>query len=334
MRIRKSIAAIGMLAVGALALSACSNGGGDAASTDGAAAGGDSFKIGVIQLVQHPALDAATEGFQQAFADAGIDAEFDVQVANGEQSTAATIAAGFAGDSDIDLVLAVATPAAQSAATAITNVPVLFTAVTDPVAADLVASDEEPGGNVTGTSDLNPVADQIELITQLDPSVESVGVVYSSGEVNSQVQVDLAQEKADELGLELKTATVTNVGEVPTALDSLGDVDSIYVPTDNTVVSGIDTVLTYAADHKVPVVSGDTGPVEAGAVATLGLDYSKLGVQTGEMAIRILQDGEDPATMPVEVQTEFDLVVNPKGAEAVGLEIPQDLLDQAAQVIE
>ncbi|UQN15851.1 ABC transporter substrate-binding protein [Gulosibacter sp. ACHW.36C] len=322
-----------MLAVGSLALSACSNGGGDAASTEGAASG-DSFKVGVIQLVQHPALDAATAGFEQAFTDAGIDVEFDVQVANGEQSTAATIAAGFAGDPDIDLVLAVATPAAQSAATAITNVPVLFTAVTDPVAADLVASAEEPGGNVTGTTDLNPVADQIDLITQLDPSVESVGVVYSSGEVNSQVQVDLAQEKADELGLELKTATVTNVGEVPTALDSLGDVDSIYVPTDNTVVSGIDTVLTYAADHQVPVVSGDTGPVESGAVATLGLDYTKLGVQTGEMAIRILQDGEDPATMSVEEQTEFDLVVNPAGAEAVGLEIPQELLDEAATVVE
>lgn len=333
MRIRKSLAAFGMLAVGSLALSACSNGGGDAASTEGAASG-DSFKVGVIQLVQHPALDAATAGFEQAFTDAGIDVEFDVQVANGEQSTAATIAAGFAGDPDIDLVLAVATPAAQSAATAITNVPVLFTAVTDPVAADLVASAEEPGGNVTGTTDLNPVADQIDLITQLDPSVESVGVVYSSGEVNSQVQVDLAQEKADELGLELKTATVTNVGEVPTALDSLGDVDSIYVPTDNTVVSGIDTVLTYAADHQVPVVSGDTGPVESGAVATLGLDYTKLGVQTGEMAIRILQDGEDPATMSVEEQTEFDLVVNPAGAEAVGLEIPQELLDEAATVVE
>ncbi len=333
MRIRKSLAALGMLAVGSLALSACSNGGGDAASTDGAASG-DSFKVGVIQLVQHPALDAATAGFEQAFTDAGIDVEFDVQVANGEQSTAATIAAGFAGDPDIDLVLAVATPAAQSAATAITNVPVLFTAVTDPVAADLVASAEEPGGNVTGTTDLNPVADQIDLITQLDPSVESVGIVYSSGEVNSQVQVDLAQEKADELGLELKTATVTNVGEVPTALDSLGDVDSIYVPTDNTVVSGIDTVLTYAADKQVPVVSGDTGPVESGAVATLGLDYTKLGVQTGEMAIRILQDGEDPATMAVEEQTEFDLVVNPAGAEAVGLEIPQEMLDEAATVVE
>ncbi|WP_282851403.1 ABC transporter substrate-binding protein [Gulosibacter sediminis] len=322
-----------MLAVGSLALSACSNGGGDAASTDGAASG-DSFKVGVIQLVQHPALDAATAGFEQAFTDAGIDVEFDVQVANGEQSTAATIAAGFAGDQDIDLVLAVATPAAQSAATAITNVPVLFTAVTDPVAADLVASAEEPGGNVTGTTDLNPVADQIDLITQLDPSVESVGIVYSSGEVNSQVQVDLAQERADELGLELKTATVTNVGEVPTALDSLGDVDSIYVPTDNTVVSGIDTVLTYTADKQVPVVSGDTGPVESGAVATLGLDYTKLGVQTGEMAIRILQDGEDPATMAVEEQTEFDLVVNPAGAEAVGLEIPQEMLDEAATVVE
>jgi putative ABC transport system substrate-binding protein len=333
MRIRKSLAALGMLAVGSLALSACSNGGGDAASTDGAASG-ESFKVGVIQLVQHPALDAATAGFEQAFTDAGIDVQFDVQVANGEQSTAATIAAGFAGDPDIDLVLAVATPAAQSAATAITNVPVLFTAVTDPVAADLVASAEEPGGNVTGTTDLNPVADQIDLITQLDPSVESVGIVYSSGEVNSHVQVDLAQEKADELGLELKTATVTNVGEVPTALDSLGDVDSIYVPTDNTVVSGIDTVLTYAADHQVPVVSGDTGPVESGAVATLGLDYTKLGVQTGEMAIRILQDGEDPATMAVEEQTEFDLVVNPAGAEAVGLEIPQELLDEAATVVE
>ncbi len=324
MRTHMKLAATALAAT-SLMLSGCADTGG---------ASDAEFKIGIIQLVQHPALDAATEGFQTAFETAGIEAEFDVQNANGEQATAATIASSFASDADIDLVLAVATPAAQSAASAITDVPVLFTAVTDPVEADLVESLEAPGMNITGTTDLNPVADQIELIKQIKPDVKSVGVVYSSGEVNSKVQVDLATEAAKKAGLKLETATVTNVGEIPTALDSLGDVDALYLPTDNTVISGLDAVLNYSDQKKIPVVSGDTDSVTGGATGTVGLNYNKLGEQTGEMAIRILKENADPASMPVESQSTFDLTLNKKAASNIGIELPKELLDEAVEVIE
>ncbi len=325
MRKRARFAA-GAIAATSLLLSGCAAGGD---------AGGDSdFKVGIVQLVQHPALDAATEGFQEAFEKAGVNAEFDVQVANGEAATATTIASSFASDPNIDLVLAVATPAAQSAATAITQVPVLFTAVTDPVEAGLVESLDSPGSNVTGTTDLNPVADQVALIKEIQPEAASVGVIYSSGEVNSRIQVDIAKEEAKKSGLKLKEATVANVGEVPTALESLGDVDALYIPTDNTVISGLSSVLTYAEGRKIPVVTGDTDSVEAGATATLGLNYRTLGEQTGEMAIRLLTEDGDPATMAVESQKEFDLVLNKQSASTIGLEFSKELLDRAVTVID
>lgn len=174
--------------VGALALASCSSDSSDS-STSTDAAGGDSYRVGINQLVQHPALDAATTGFKEAFEEAGVDVTFDEQNANGEQGTALTISQQFASD-NLDLVLAVATPAAQATAQNITDIPVLFTAVTDAVSAELVDSNEAPGGNVTGTSDIAPIEQQLELLQQLVPDAKSIGIVYASGEVNSQVQVD------------------------------------------------------------------------------------------------------------------------------------------------
>ena len=312
----------GLVASSALVLTGCS-GGGD--SSDG---GTESYRIGINQLVQHPALDAATDGFMEAFAEAGVDVEFDEQNANGEQSTALTIAQQFAAD-DLDLALAVATPAAQAMAQNIINIPLLFTAVTDPVSAELVDSMEIPGGNVTGTSDAAPIEDQLELLKLLVPDAERVGIVYASGEVNSQVQVDQAEEAAGPLGLEIVTQTVTTVNEIQQAVESLGDVDAIYVPTDNMVVAGISSLVQVAEAKKIPVIAAESGTVEGGAVATLGIDYTELGRQTGEMALRILRDGADPATMPVETATEFTYVVNEAAAERQGVTIPADILAEA-----
>ncbi|MFV0433067.1 MAG: ABC transporter substrate-binding protein [Leucobacter sp.] len=334
---RRALTAVSIAAVAALALSACSSSaekeGGDGA--DGADGGLETVKVGISQLAPHPALDAATEGFKQAFIDAGYEdgktVEFDVQNANGEQSVAVTIAQSFASD-DTDLVLAVATPAAQAAAQAITDKPVLFTAVTDAVSADLVASNEEPGGNVTGTSDMAPLKDQLELLKQIVPDAKTVGIVYASGEVNSEVQVKAAEEAAKGLDLEIVTKTVTNATEIPQATEALGDVDSIYVPTDNMVVNGISSLIQVAEEKKIPVIGAESGTVEGGAIATLGIDYTALGHQTGEMAISILKDGADPATMPVEVSKEFTYVVNPDAAKRMGVEIPQEILDQAETV--
>ncbi|EYT54801.1 sugar ABC transporter substrate-binding protein [Leucobacter sp. UCD-THU] len=332
---RRALAAVSLTAAAALALSACS---GSSDSTGGGDAAVEKVTIGISQLLQHPALDSATEGFKQAFIDAGYvegeTVEFDLQNANGEQSTAVSIAQSFA-SSDADLVLAVATPAAQAAAQAITDKPVLFTAVTDAVTADLVASNAKPGGNVTGTSDAVPddaLQAQFELIKQLVPDAAKVGIVYASGEVNSEVQVAAAEKVAAGLGLEIVTKTVTTSGDIPQATESLGDVDAIYVPTDNLVVGGISSLVQVAEEKQIPVIGAESGTVEGGAIATLGIDYTELGRQTGEMALRILEKGEDPADTPVEFATELAYVVNPGAAERMGVEIPQEILDQATTV--
>lgn len=312
------------VAAATLVLAGCS-------SESGNNAGGETYKIGINQLVQHPALDAATAGFKEAFEDAGIDVKWDEQNANGEQATALTISQQFA-SSNLDLVLAVATPAAQAVAQNITDAPVLFTAVTDPVEAQLVDSLEAPGGNTTGTSDETPLAEQFDLIDTLVPESKKIGIVYSSGEVNSEIQVKAAQEEAKQRGWEIVTQTVTSVNEIPQAVDAIGDVDAFYVPTDNMVVSGISSLVQAAESKQIPVIAAEAGTVEGGAVATIGIDYHELGKQTGEMAIRILRDGADPAETPVEKATKYSYVINEDAAKAQGVTIPQEIKDQAETV--
>lgn len=321
----------GLVTAGALSLAACTGDTGGADNGDGAAGGEGSYAIGINQLVQHPALDAAAAGFKEAFADAGVEVNFEEQNANGEQSTALTIAQQFAND-DLDLVLAVATPAAQATVQNISDIPVLFTAVTDAEAAELVDSNEAPGANVTGTSDIAPLEDQLELLEELVPDAESIGVVYASGEVNSQVQVDALTEAAEPRGLAVETQTVTTVNEIQQAVDALGDVDVIYVPTDNMVVSGIASLVQIAEQNSIPVLAAEAGTVEGGAAATLGIDYTELGRQTGEMALGILQDGDDPATTPVQTAEEFTYVINEEAAERQGITIPDHILDEAERV--
>lgn len=330
--LRTALAVVAATAL--LALAGCS---GSGSSPDTGGDGPDSIKVGISQFVQHPALDAATAGFKEALADAGYtegeNVEYDVQNAQGEVPNANTIATTFA-SGNYDLVLAVATPSAQAAAQAIMNYPVLFTAVTDPVAAGLVDSNEAPGANITGTSDINPVAEQLKLLTEIDPDAKKVGIVYSSGEVNSEVQVKLAKEAAAELGLTISEATVSNASDIQQATNSLGDVDAIYVPTDNVVVAGLAALIQIAEQKGIMVIGAEAGTVEGGAVATVGIDYHKLGYQTGEMAVRILTEDADPATMPVETSKEFELVINPGAAKRMGVEIPQAVVDRADRTIE
>ena len=329
LRLRR-FAAASLAATALFAVTACSS----SDDGDGVVASGDeTVKVGVLQFVQHPALDAATEGFKAALDEAGVQVEYDDQNAQGEVPNTNTIATTFASDG-LDLVFTVATPAAQAAAQAIVDTPVLFTAVTDAEAAGLVDSNDAPGANVTGTSDLNPVADQLALLAEIAPDAKTVGVVYSSGEVNSEVQVDLAKEAAADLGITIKEATVSNSSEVQQATQSLGDVDAIYVPTDNPVVSGIAALIQVAEQKQIAVISGDSGPVESGAVATIGIDYTKLGYQTGEMAAKILQDGADPASMPIETSNDVELIINPAGAERMGVELPDSVTERADTVIE
>ena len=315
---------LALTAVAGLTLTAC---GSDAGGGD------DSYKIGISQYVTHPALDSAREGFKEAFEDAGIDVDWDEQNAQADQGTVNNISGNFNQDSDMDLVLAIATPSAITAATTVQDKPVLFAAVTDPVDAKLVQSWDEPGGNVTGVSDMNPVKEQLELIQRITPDVKTIGIVYSSAESNSVVQLDAAKKAAEELGLEIKESAITNTSEVQQGVQSLGDVDAIYVPTDNTVVSGLESVIGYGEDRQIPVYAAESDSVERGAIATYGLNYRAHGKQAGEMAIKVLKDGKKPADLPVETAPSDELVitVNEEAAKAMGVEIPQDVLDEAQQ---
>jgi putative ABC transport system substrate-binding protein len=327
--IRSSKLAAGLLATALLATACGSSSGGDTASPDA----DKPVKIGISQITTHPSLDAVREGFKKGMADAGYTGDkvtYNEQNPQGDQSTNTAIMGQFAND-DLDLVLAIATPTAQAAAQAITDIPVLFSAVTDPVEAKLVASNEAPGANVTGTSDKNPVKEQLELLKKLAPDAKTVGIVYSSGEVNSTVQVKWAKEAAAELGLEIKESAVSASSEVQQAASSL-DVDAYYVPTDNAVVSALEGLLQTAQAKKVPVISADGESVKRGATATYGINYEKLGEQTAQMAVKILKDGAKPADMPVETLTDVDLYVNTTAAKKVGVEIPQEMIDTAAEV--
>nr|WP_076389584.1 ABC transporter substrate-binding protein [Vaginimicrobium propionicum] len=325
---RKILSAITALTALTLVLTGCSK------SADAPKDGNSkAYRIGITQIVSHPSLDDAREGFKQALADAGLEVEYDEQNAQSDQATASAIANKFAG-ANLDLILAISTPVAQATTQVITDKPILFTAVTDPVAADLVASNEAPGGNVTGTTDMNPVADQIALVKQVKPDAKTVGIIYSSGEVNSEVQVKVAREAAAKEGLEVVEKTISTGAEVVQAAQALSGVDAIYVPTDNNVVSGLDSVIQVAEDAKIPLIAGETVSVEKGALISVGLDYFTLGQQTGQMAVKILTQGADPATMPVEEQEKPRLVINMGAAKRMGIEIPQALLDKADKKVD
>ncbi len=297
----------------------------------------EDFTVGISQLVEHPALDSSREGFIAGLEDSGFaegeNIEFVVENAQGDMSTAQTIAQKFANDNP-DLVLAIATPAAQAAANVIDDIPVLITAVTDPEEAGVVEDMDNPGGNITGTTDMNPVHDQFSLIQDFMPDVNSVGIIYNSGEVNSVVQKEIAEEAAAEIGVELEEATATDTSEVQLAASSLvGDVDAIYLPTDNTVASALPSILDAAHQENVPVFASEGAMVEEGAIATKGIDYFELGHLTGQMAAEVLA-GTDPSELPVAGAEDLNISVNTTTAEELGLEIPDYVLQEAEQIIE
>ncbi|TDO78265.1 putative ABC transport system substrate-binding protein [Halanaerobium saccharolyticum] len=299
-------------------------------------AGAQEYRIGISQFVEHPALDAAREGFIEGLTAAGFskeNIEFIVQNAQADFATAQSIAQQFRGD-NLDLILTIATPNAQAAANVITDTPVLFTAVTDPVKAGIVESMEVPGGNMTGTTDMNPVEKQIELIKEFIPEITDLGVLYNPGEVNSVVQIDLVKKVTAEMGIKLHEATVSNSSEVSLAASSLvGDVDAVYVPTDNIIVSALPSVLNITNQNNIPVFASENGQVRQGSIATLGIDYKLLGIQTGKMAAQIL-NGADPAEMAVQSSDQLKLYLNKKAAENLNLEIPAAVLDRADVIYE
>lgn len=294
----------------------------EAASEAAKADDGKTYKIGVLQLVQHAALDKSNEGFVAALDDAGLNYEIDQQNASGEQSACQTISEKFVNDGD-DLIFAIATPAAQAASAATTEIPIVLTAVTDPAGSGLVESNDAPGGNVTGTSDLTPVAEQIELLQKLIPDAKSVGILYCSAESNSEIQAEMAREALDAAGISHEDYTVSNSNEIQTVVESMiGKVDAIYAPTDNTIAAGMATVGQVADDNKIPVICGEAGMTNEGGLATYGIDYYQLGYLAGQQAVEILTEGKSPADIPIGYldADKCELTINQETADLLGID--------------
>ena len=292
----------------------------------------DKFNVGIVQIVEHAALDVASKGFVDGMAAKGYkegeNVTYDRQNAQADQSNLHTIAQHFI-NKKVDLICAVATPAAQVVANATQDIPIVATAVTDYEAAKLIKSNAKPETNVTGTSDMNLVEAQLDLIIKLVPTVKTVGVIYNSSEINSQVQVDLLKGFAKDRKVEIKEATVNNVNDIQQAARSLiGNVEAIYVPTDNVLASAMPALAMVTEEAKLPVVSGWD---DANGIATIAIDYYKLGVQTGEMAADILSGKAKPQDMPIQTQNEFTVIVNEANAKKIGLTIPKEILDKVAK---
>lgn len=302
----------------------------------GAAYAEDKPVIGIIQQMDHVALNAARDGFVKALEDNGfVDGEtitLDIQNGQGDQSNLATIADRFISEK-ADLVLAIATTAATTMAGKTESIPILGTAITDYVSAKLVESNEKPGYNVSGTSDMNPVSAQIELLKKLVPEAKTVGVLFTSGETNSVIQAAMAKEAIEAQGMTYVEGTATNTNDVQQAVQQLvGKCDAIYLPTDNVMASSIPIIYGVTVESKTPVICGESGMVYNGGLATLGISYFQLGYETGLMAVEVL-GGADISEMPIRFATEgFEYALNKTVADEIGLEIPDDLLPFAFEM--
>ena len=290
------------------------------------------IKIGILQLVEHDALDASYRGFVDGLKEAGYEDGkniiIDYQNAQGEQANCITIGQKFINDKS-DLILAIATPAAQAVANMTKDIPILITAVTDPADSKLVNDNNAPGGNVTGTSDLTPVESQIELLTEITPNVKTVGLLYCSSEQNSVFQINMAKRKLDSMGIKHIDLTVSNPNEIQQVLQSaIGKVEAVYTPTDNMIAAGMATVALVAEPAKLPVVCGEGGMTKLGGTATYGISYYELGKLTSTQAVSILKGEKNPAEMPIEYLQKFDLIVNTNMVESIGLTIPESLYNQ------
>lgn len=292
--------------------------------------------VAITAIVEHPALDAVRDGVLDALNDAGYtegkNLKWQYQSAQGNTGTAAQIARKFIGDKP-DALVAIATPSAQAAVAGTKRIPVVFSAVTDPVEAQLVPSWEASGTNVTGVSDLLELDKQIELIKQLVPNAKKVGMVYNPGEANSVVVVEAFKKILPKYGMELVEAAAPRTVDVGSAARSLvGKVDVIYTNTDNNVVSAYEALVKVGNDRKIPLVASDTDSVKRGAIAALGIDYRDLGRQTGRMVVRILE-GEAPGKIKPETSDNLQLFLNEAAAKKQGVTLSEELLKTASEII-
>ena len=291
------------------------------------------IKIGIIQSLEHASLDAANKGFVDGLKEAGYEegknVTFIQQNAQNDQSNLQSIAQQFVANKT-DLILAITTQSAQAVASATTDIPILGTAITDYESAKLVESNQRPGRNVSGTSDMNPIEDQIALLQEIVPNIKTIGTIYSSSEANSAHQVEELKRVLDRKGIALKEVTVSSVNDIQQVAKKLvsEDIQAIYVPTDNTLASAMSNLVGITNERKIPVMTGATAMTDDGGTFALGVDYYKLGKQTAQMAVRYLDGKAKIENMPVETSHDFEVVINHEAAEKIGLKIPQSVLEK------
>ena len=295
--------------------------------------------ISVNQFVEHPALDSVLKGLQDYLKDNGVTAEFKVHNAQANMGTATQIGQQMIGEKS-DLLVAIATPSAQATAQALSKAPadlkrpMLFTAVTDPVAAGLVDAIDKPSEFITGVSDLLPTEKHLEMVMTYKPDIKKLAILYNAGEANSKAIVASVKELSSKFGFSVVEATAPKTADVYAAAKSLvGRCDAVFIPTDNTIVAALESVIKVGTQNKLPIFAADVASVERGAVAAMGFDYYKHGYQTGAMAKKIL-DGAAPSSLPVEFQEELQLQINLKAAEAMGAPAPEELVKQATKIYE
>jgi putative tryptophan/tyrosine transport system substrate-binding protein len=316
-----------MMSAGAAAmmLAACGGGEEEAGTESGGSPEGETYKIGVTQIVEHPSLDNAYEGFKKGLEEAGVSAEFDEQIAQGDQNNNQTIAQNFVADG-VDLIFANSTPSATAALNATKDIPIVFTSVTDPVAAGLVKDTEAPGGNVTGTVDLHPeaISNTVKFMAE-EFDGKNVGVIYNAGEQNSVAQAEQLEAVLTENGLKMAPVTVSTSSEVKQAAESLiGKVDMFYIFTDNTVVSALESVIQVANDEDLPLFVGEKDSVARGGFAAYGFDYEDIGKEAGKMAAQILKGEAEAGELPVLPPQDLKLVINETAAAEMGIEIKEE----------
>ena len=292
--------------------------------------------VAITQIVEHPALDAVRKGVKDVLAEEGYkegeNLKWSFESAQGNPATAAQIAKKFSGDAP-DVIVAIATPSAQTVVSSTKTIPVVFSAVTDPLGAKLVKDMNHPGKNVTGVTDLTPIAAHMALVKRVVPNAKRLGVISNPGEANSVTLVALIEAEAPKVGMSVWVASATKSGEVLAAARSLvGKVDVIYIPTDNTVISAFEAVVKVGNEAKIPVLAGDTDSVKRGAVAAAGFNYYDIGRQTGHMVVKILKGG-NAGDMAVEGVAKTDLYINLKSAASQGATLSSDLIGEAKEVI-
>ena len=310
----------------ALMILSCGNSGSGSKSSDGAGTGSKKYRIGITQIASHPALDSAREGFKAAFKEAGIEADFDEKNANGETANANLIANNFVSSKE-DLIFAIATNAAQPAAQATNDIPVVFAAITDPQSAGILKD------NVTGVSDRMDVKQQLGLLLKLDSKIKTVGVLYNSSEQNSKVQVEDLKNAAKELGINIVEKSIVQANEIPQAADNLvRETDAIYLPTDNLVASVVSLITDKATAAKKIVFGGEAAHVKGGALITQGVSYYEIGKEAGKMAIEILKNGKKPAEIQFKTMPLNEIVVNGNTLKMLGISLPEDVKAKAQVV--